>query len=94
MTEEELQNRIGSAVLKHMSLKAELTTIRAIAKVYVNLYLRINGALQDVAPAEPIDWSEYPTADEIQNLIDDLNSKKKELEAVKVVARQYGVELE
>lgn len=94
MTEEELRDGIGNSVLTHRRVKEELESFRAIAREYVNLYLRINGALQDIAPTEPIDLSEYPTADEIQNLIDDLNSKKKELEAVTVVARLYGVELE
>lgn len=76
------------------SLKEELASTRAIAKEHVKLYLRIIGALKGIAHTDPIDWSEYPTADEVQELLGDLNSKKHELASAKIVARLYGVELE
>ena len=94
VSEDELERRIGNLVLKLRRLRQELASSHAIAKEYVNFYLRLNEKLQGIAQTEPIDISEYPSADEVQELIDDLYSKKKELEAVKIVARLYGVELE
>ena len=93
VSEDELERRIGNLVLRHRELNSELASYQAIAEEYVNFYLRLNGKLQEIYPNEQIDMSQYPSEDEVQELIDDLYNKRKELEAVKTVARLYGFEL-
>ena len=93
MSEEEQNEHIGNLVVQHGQLKKELVCLRAKAKRYMNFWMRLNGDLQDIPYADSTEMSQYPSADEVQKLLDDLRDRKQQLESLTEELKTAGIEL-